>query len=94
MEYIGIDIGFINCCVGIYKNNKVEIIPNDNGDMLEPFVISFYEKEILVGISAQRRMKRNPKNTIYGIRKLLGKKFNDPQVQNFMKTVPYKLKKI
>jgi molecular chaperone DnaK (HSP70) len=94
MKYIGIDIGFINCCVGIYRSNTVEIISDIySGDMLVPFEISFYEKKILVGISTKNLMKRNPKNTIYGIRKLLGKKFNDPQVQNFMKTVPYKIEK-
>ena len=94
MEYIGIDIGFNNCCVGIYRNNKVYIISDIySGLCLEPFMISFYEKEILVGTPAKNLMKENPKNTIYGIRKLLGKKFNDPQVQNFMKTVPYKIEK-
>ena len=93
MKCIGIDIGFINCCVGIFRSGKLEIVPNDSGLRLEPFVISFYKKEMLVGTPAKNLMNRNPENTIYGIRKLLGKKFNDPQVQNFMKTVPYKIEK-
>ncbi len=92
-ETIGIDIGLNDCYVGVWRNSSVDICINEVGNYATPFMISFKGKDIYVGVAAHNELERNPKNTIYGIRKLIGKKFNDSGVQNFMKTVPYKIEK-
>ena len=92
-ETVGIDIGLNDCCVGVWRNGKVYICINETGERTTPFMISFTGKDIYVGIPARNVSERYNKNTIYGIRKLIGKKFNDSEVQNFMKTVPYKIEK-
>ena len=92
-ETVGIDIGLNDCCVGVWRKGQVEICGNELGERTTPFMISFTGKDIYVGIPARNVSERYNKNTIYGIRKLIGKKFNDSEVQNFMKTVPYKIEK-
>ena len=89
-EIIGIDFGLTNSYVSIWMNNKAEIVPNDFGRFF-PSIVTFYKKEKYAGHGAKTLIKKNPKNTIYNIRKLIGKKYNDPEIQKLIKTVPYKI---
>ena len=89
-EIIGIDFGLTNSYVSIWMNNKAEIVPNDFGRFF-PSIVSFYKNEKYAGHGAKTLIKKNPKNTIYNIRKLIGKKYNDPEIQKLIKTVPYKI---
>ena len=86
---IGIKIGS-HCCVGIYRNDKIDIIQNSNGEKLIPLIVSFTKNEILIGEDAKWEIC-NLKNTIYGINNLIGRKYNDFEVQGFIKTIPYKV---
>jgi L1 cell adhesion molecule like protein len=82
---IGIDLGTTYSCVGVVKNNKVEIITNENGTKILPSIVSFIELdnniEILFGDVAKNNMDNHPKTTIYDSKRLLGRKFSDPQVK-------------
>ena len=89
---LGIKFGS-NCCIGIWRNNKVELIPNEIGSNLTPSVISFTRKEILIGNAAKNLMITNHKNTIYGINELIGKRFDDPEIQKFINSVPFEVDK-
>ena len=89
-EIFGIDFGLINSYIAIWMNNKAEIVPNDFGRFF-PSIITFYKKEKYAGHGAKTLIKKNPKNTIYNIRKLIGKKYNDPEIQQLIKTLPYKI---
>ena len=92
---VGIYLGPNDCSIAIWENGKVELIPNELGIRTTPSVVSFTKSERLVGIAAKHNEIRNPKNTVYGIREIIGKKFDNPDVQKFIKKVPFKkLKKI
>ena len=85
MEYrkaIGIDIGFDYSTAGIFRNGHVEIAINERCGRITPSLITFIEKEILIGDPFFRY--RYPENTIYGIIKLIGRKYNDDEVQEFI----------
>ena len=73
---IGIDIGTTYCCVGTWKNNTVEIIPNDMGERTTPSYVSFTDTERLIGTAARNHAARNPTNTIYDIMRLIGRELN------------------
>ena len=88
---IGIDFGTTYCCVGTWKNNGVEIIPNDMGERTTPSYVSFSDKERLVGRGALNQAARNSENTIFDAKRLIGRKFNDPIVQKDMKLWPFKV---
>ena len=88
---IGIDLGTTYSCVAIYQNGKVEIIANDMGSRITPSVVSFSEKERLVGEAAKLQITDNPKNTIFAIKRLMGLRFSDDEVQNEVKRLPYKV---
>ncbi len=91
IETIGIDLGTTYSCVGIYKNNNVEIIANDMGNRTTPSWVSFTDTDRLIGDAAKTASTTNPTNTIYDIKRLMGRKFSDPIVQEEIKKLPYKV---
>lgn len=89
---VGIDLGTTNSCVAIFEGGEVKVIPNREGSRTTPSVVAFLENgEILVGLPAKRQAIINAENTIFGIKRLMGRKFNDPVVQEWRKRVPYKI---
>ena len=78
---IGIDLGTTYSCVGIFKNGRVEIIPNEYGNRITPSVVAFTDEEILVGEAAKRLALLDPKRSIHAVKRLIGRKFNDAEVQ-------------
>lgn len=86
---IGIDLGTVNSCIGIYKNGSVEIIPNDMGSRTTPSVVAFKDNERLIGQAAKNQSASNPKNTLFEVKRLIGRKFSDKVVQDDMKIWPY-----
>jgi len=89
---IGIDLGTTNSCVAIMDGDKVRVIENAEGDRTTPSIIAYADdNEILVGQSAKRQAVTNPQNTIFAIKRLIGRRFKDDVVQKDIKMVPYKI---
>ncbi len=88
---IGIDIGTTYSCVGVFQNDRVEIIANDQGNRTTPSYVAFTNEQRLVGDAAKNQAPMNPENSIFDIKRLIGRKFNEPTVQNDIKLVPYKV---
>lgn len=88
---IGIDLGTTNSCVSIFENGTYRIIENSEGSRTTPSIVTYTTDEILVGPSAKRQSITNPKYTIYEIKRLIGRKFNDSEVQSAIKILPYKI---
>jgi heat shock protein 1/8 len=88
---IGIDLGTTYSCVGVFKNNAVEIIANSMGNRTTPSWVSFTDTERLVGDSAKNSSASNPLNTIYDSKRFIGRKFSDNIVQQEIKNLPYKI---
>ena len=89
---IGIDLGTTNSCVAILEGDKVKVIENAEGDRTTPSIVAFTdEAEVLVGQSAKRQAVTNPSNTLYAVKRLIGRRFKDDVVQKDINMVPYKI---
>jgi heat shock protein 1/8 len=86
---IGIDLGTTYSCVGVWLNEKIELIPNETGSRTTPSFVAFTDDGILVGDAAKGQYTRNMKNTIYDIKRFMGQQFNDASVQKNIKLVTY-----
>ncbi len=89
---IGIDLGTTYSCVGVYKNGRVEIIANDQGNRITPSYVSFNESgERLVGDAAKNQATINPSNTVFDVKRLIGRNYSDKSVQADKKMMPYNI---
>ncbi|MDQ3796359.1 MAG: molecular chaperone DnaK [Pseudomonadota bacterium] len=93
-KIIGIDLGTTNSCVAVMEGKSAKVIENSEGDRTTPSVVAFMEDgEVLVGQSAKRQAITNPANTLYAIKRLIGRRFQEEAVQKDIKLVPYKIVK-
>ncbi|MDR2012125.1 MAG: molecular chaperone DnaK [Rhodanobacter sp.] len=90
-KIIGIDLGTTNSCVAIMEGASARVIENSEGDRTTPSVVAFKDNEVLVGATAKRQAVTNPKNTVYAVKRLIGRKFTDAEVQKDINMVPYKI---
>ncbi|MCE5300752.1 MAG: Hsp70 family protein, partial [Spirochaetia bacterium] len=92
-KIIGIDLGTTNSCVGIIEDGRLLVIPNDEGFRTTPSVVAFTkEGSILVGNAAKRQQVMNSENTVFSIKRFMGRKYTDKVVEKDIKLIPYKLK--
>ncbi len=93
-KVIGIDLGTTNSCVAVMEGDKPKVIENSEGDRTTPSIVAFSKNdEVLVGQSAKRQAVTNPTNTLFAIKRLIGRRFEDDVVQRDMKMVPYTISK-
>ena len=92
-KIIGIDLGTTNSCVAVMEGDKPRVIENAEGDRTTPSIVAFANDEVLVGQSAKRQSVTNPENTLYAIKRLIGRTFEEDAVQKDIKLVPYKISK-
>ena len=90
-ETIGIDLGTTYSCVGIWQNDRVEIIANDQGNRTTPSYVAFNDKERLIGDAAKNQASMNPTNTVFDAKRLIGLKVSDASVRSDMKHWPFKI---
>jgi len=88
---IGIDLGTTYSCVGIYKNGRVEIIPNDQGNRITPSYVAFSDDERLIGEAAKNQATVNPSQTLFDVKRLIGRRYKDSTVQKDKKLLPFEI---
>ena len=92
-KVIGIDLGTTNSCVAVMEGDKVKVIENAEGTRTTPSIVAYKDDETLVGQSAKRQAVTNPSNTLFAIKRLIGRRFDDKVVQKDIGMVPYKIAK-
>ncbi len=92
-KIIGIDLGTTNSCVAVMDGDKPRVIENSEGDRTTPSIVAFTDDEVLVGQSAKRQAVTNPEKTLFAVKRLIGRKFDEEAVQKDIKLVPYKIVK-
>ena len=90
-KIIGIDLGTTNSCVAVMEGDKPKVIENAEGDRTTPSIVAFANDEVLVGQPAKRQAVTNPENTLFAIKRLIGRTFSEDAVQKDIKLVPYKI---
>lgn len=88
---VGIDLGTTKSCVAVMRDSGVDIIPNDQGNRITPSYVAFTDTERLLGDAAKSQIAMNPANTVFDAKRMIGKKFSDPEVQADMKLWPFKV---
>ncbi|KAH0609415.1 uncharacterized protein H6S33_012901 [Morchella sextelata] len=88
---VGIDLGTTYSCVGVFRDDRIEIIANDQGNRTTPSFVAFTDTERLIGDSAKNQVAMNPHNTVFDAKRLIGRKFADAEVQADMKHFPFKV---
>ena len=92
-KIIGIDLGTTNSCVAVMDGDKPRVIENAEGARTTPSIIAYTDKEILVGQPAKRQAITNPKNTLFAIKRLIGRRFTDSEVQRDIEIMPFEITK-
>lgn len=92
-KVIGIDLGTTNSCVAVLEGDKVKVIENAEGARTTPSIVAFKDGETLVGQAAKRQAVTNPKNTLFAIKRLIGRRFEDKEVQKDISLAPFKIVK-
>jgi len=90
-KIIGIDLGTTNSCVAVMEGGSPKVIENSEGDRTTPSIVAFTGDDVLVGQSAKRQAVTNPTNTLFAVKRLIGRKFTDAEVQKDIDMVPYKI---
>ncbi|MCX8516332.1 MAG: Hsp70 family protein, partial [Alphaproteobacteria bacterium] len=90
-KVIGIDLGTTNSCVAVMEGGVAKVIENAEGNRTTPSVVAFTENERLVGQVAKRQAVTNPENTLYAVKRLIGRQFEDAEVQKEIKVAPFKI---
>lgn len=88
---IGIDLGTTNSCVAVVEGGSTKVVENSEGARTTPSIVAYTAEEVLVGASAKRQAITNPKNTLYAVKRLIGRKYKEPAVQKDISLVPYEI---